>query len=241
MSTTALPPVSGPGLTAPALPHPNILVDNRMVIPGWVRDHPTYRQWVRTDEYPESGWVSFLDGEIYVDLNMEELFTHNQVKQAFNVSVGMHLLQQPTGRFVPDRMLFSNLHASLTTEPDGLYAHWATMQSHRLRFIPGTKGGYLELEGTPDMILEIISRYSETKDTVRLRSLYEKASIPEYWLVDARKEEPHFDILRLDDGLYQSAPNDQGWLKSEVFNCFLQLVRDVDPLGQPLFFVKVKS
>lgn len=240
MSTIFTTPASGAGPPVSPPRHPDIFVDNKTVIPGWVCDHDSYRRWAHSADYPESGWVSYLNGAIYVDMNMEELLTHNQVKQAFNVAIGMQLLQKPSGRFVPDRMLFTNIAAGLTTEPDGLYAHWATMQTGRLRFIEGKTGGFTELEGTPDMILEIVSQYSETKDTVKLRALYETARIPEYWLVDARKESPKFGILQLTDGSYQPIVAGQGWVKSAVFGCSFQLIRETDPLGQPLFFVKVK-
>lgn len=236
---------TGFSVPAPALPvaparHPDILVNNKTVIPGWVCNHDTYREWAYSDDYPQSGWVSYLDGTIYVDMNMEELLTHNQVKQAFNVAIGTILLQKPSGRFVPDRMLYTSLTAGLTTEPDGLYAHWATMQSGRLKFIAGKTGGCIELEGTPDMVLEIISHYSESKDTVRLRALYEKAHIPEYWLVDARKEAAQFTILQLTADGYQSVTPEQEWVRSNILDCSFQLARETDPLGEPLFLVKVK-
>jgi Putative restriction endonuclease len=237
MSTVAPAPISAP--FAPA-PHPDVLVDNKVVIPGWVCDHDSYRRWARSENYPASGWVSYLDGVIAVDLNMEEIFTHNQVKQAFNVAIGMILLQNSTGRFFPDRLLYSNKAAGLTTESDGLYAHWATLQSGRLRFVPGKTAGFVEAEGTADVALEDVSQSSETKDTVKLRALYEKARIPEYWLVDARVEPVTFVILRLVDDVYQDVLAEDGWLKSEVFGRSFQLVRKIDPLGQPHFFVNVK-
>jgi Uma2 family endonuclease len=100
-------------------------------------------------------------------------------------------------------------------------------------------GGVIELEGTPDMILEIVSEYSEPKDTQKLRALYEKTRIPEYWLVDARNN-INFEMLRLTNNSYQSVVPDQGWLKSDVFGCSFQLARGLDPLGKPQFFVNVK-
>ena len=127
---------------------------------------------------------------------MEEFLTHNQIKQAFNFVYGTILSTHPIGRFVPDRMLYVNEAANLSTEPDGMFYLWATMQSDRLRLIPGKKTGYMQLEGTPDVVLEIVSDGSVTKDLVKLRDLYWKAEIPEYWLVDARGETIRFDIFR---------------------------------------------
>ena len=40
------------------------------------------------DGYPERGWVSFLDGEIWVDTDMEQLFSHNRVKTCFTIVLG---------------------------------------------------------------------------------------------------------------------------------------------------------
>ncbi len=240
MSTAVLTPSASTAMPPPPR-HPDVVVGDEVVIPGWVCDHASYRRWAVSDDYPESGWISYLDGAINVDLSMEEFITHNQVKYAFNGSIFTVLTLNPTGRYVPDRMLYSNTIAGLTTEPDGLYAHWRTLQSGQLRLIAGKKAGYVELEGTPDMVLEIVSQTSQKKDTVTLRELYARARIPEYWLVDARSEPCRFEILELTNGEYQSVPSENGWIRSKVFGMFFQLVREIDPLGQPLFVVKVKS
>jgi len=52
----------------------------------------------------------------------------------------------------------------------------------------------LELEGTPDMVLEVVSASSVVKDTETLLQLYWQAGIPEYWLVDARGEALEFTV-----------------------------------------------
>jgi Uma2 family endonuclease len=52
-----------------------------------------------------------------------------------------------------------------------------------------------ELEGSPEMVLEVVSETSVHKDTEELRELYWHAGTLEYWLVDARTDATHFDIL----------------------------------------------
>ena len=42
------------------------------------------------------------------------------------------------------------------------------------------------MEGTPDMVLEILSDTSEQKDLVDLPANYQTAGIPEFWRIDAR-------------------------------------------------------
>ena len=218
----------------------DVVVDDKITIPGWIDNLESYRRWAESDEYPQSGWVSFLDGAIWVDPNMEEFLTHNQIKQAFNTMFGIAMMQNPTGRFVPDRMFFANEAANLATEPDGLFYLWATMQTGRLRLVPGKITGFMQIAGTPDVVLEIVSESSESKDLVRLRELYWKAQIPEYWLVDARGDAIRFDILRHSADGYQATPAELGCVRSEILDRSFQIERSNDPLGMPLFRVQVK-
>ena len=48
---------------------------------------------------------------------------------------------------------------------------------------------FIEIIGTPDMVLEVLSDSSVRKDLVRLKAAYERAGVPEYWVVDARGEQ----------------------------------------------------
>src|SRR5260370_790088 len=177
---------TGPVESAPAdgknTRRSNIIIEERVCIPAWVDDLESFRRWARSDEFPERGWFSYLNGEIWVDLSMEELFSHNQVKMQFTAVVGGLIRIVETGYFVCDRMLLSNPAADLSTEPDGLFSFYETIQSGRLRLIKGSEEGYIELEGTPDMILEIVSRSSVRKDTVRLRDLYWRGGVWPYRL-----------------------------------------------------------
>jgi Uma2 family endonuclease len=236
--------VSSPSQTEVALPsvpaqshRADVVVENKIMVPGWINTLAEYRCWAESDAYPLSGWVSYLDGKIFVDPNMEEFLSHNRVKCAFNTMFGMLLMRDPPGYFAPDRMLLANEAANLSTEPDGLFYLWPTLQSGRLRLVPGKKTGYMQLEGTPDVVLEIVSDGSETKDTVTLRDLYWKAQIPEYWLVDARRDAIQFDILRHTADGYQPTPRVDGWLRSEILAQSFRIERTADPLGMAQFIV----
>lgn len=224
----------------PNPPRADVVVDERITIPGWIVSLADYRRWAESEEYPRRGWVSYLDGAIWVDPNMEEFLSHNRVKQAYNGMFFTLLSQHPVGSFVPDRMLLVNESANLSTEPDGLFYLWTTMQSGRLRLVQG-KVGYTQFEGVPDTVLEIVSAGSEKKDLVTLRELYWKAQIPEYWLVDAREAEVRFDILRHTPNGYEETPLDDGWLRSEILDRSFRIERTADPLGLAQFIVHVKS
>ena len=210
-------------------------------IPDWISDHESFRRWARSDESPESGRYSYLNGEIWVDVSMEQLFSHNRVKVAVT-DVIMSLLQQiRTGQYVTDRMLLTNVAAGISTEPDGLYFHWSAVESGRLKLLDGADDGCVELEGTPEMVLEVVSRTSVRKDTVILRDLYWQAGIPEYWLIDAGGAIPKFQILRHTAEGYQAPEPTGAGVFSGVFNRTFQLRQQTDPLGHPEFFMEYSA
>jgi Uma2 family endonuclease len=217
-----------------------VIVEDRVAIPDWISDLESYRRWAHSEDYPGSGWISFLDGAIWVDMTMEELLTHNQVKFAYTVTIGNCLTQDPLGRFVVDRMLLTNAQARLSTEPDGLFYLWSTIQSGRLRRVPGKQEGYMELDGTPDMVMEIVSKSSIRKDKEVLRDLYWRAEIGEYWLIDALDEPAHFDILRRTNQGYDATTTNDGWVRSQVFGREFRLVQRTDPLGDRQFVVEMR-
>ena len=60
----------------------------------------------------------------------------------------------------------------------------------RVRLVPKASSetaDYIEIEGPPDLIVEIVSDSSVCKDTKRLPAAYFAAGVPEFWLVDARR------------------------------------------------------
>lgn len=73
--------------------------------------------------------------------------------------------------------------------------------------------------GSPDIALEILSR-NRTYDTQRKRSLYEKAGVKEYFLIDPENKKT--TLLTLDiTGVYQQTYEETGVLRSAVLACDL--------------------
>ena len=60
--------------------------------------------------------------------------------------------------------------ANLATVPDGLFVKWETSISGRVRFVPrnDADGEYVEIQGSPDLVLEAVSFSSVKKDTEEL-------------------------------------------------------------------------
>ncbi|MCC6419213.1 MAG: Uma2 family endonuclease [Gemmataceae bacterium] len=136
-------------------------------------------------------------------------------------------------------MLLSNLDAEFTCQLDGTFVSFEGLRE-RVRLIEGAKEGHLELEGAPDMVLEVVSASSVQKDTVELRERYWKAGIAEYWLVDARGKRLAFDILRHTAKGYVATRRQGGWLRSAVFGRSFRLTRQDDPLGNPEYSLEIR-
>jgi Uma2 family endonuclease len=179
--------------------------------------------------------------ELFIDMSPERLDSHNKVKTEITRVLANLVVTRDLGNFYSDRTRLVNEAANLSNEPDALFAAWGTMEENRLRQVPSAtdRGDYIELEGTPDWVLEIVSTSSVNKDTRALRKNYFLAGIREYWLIDARGDKVDFQVL-----IYRStgytASRRRGWQKSRVFGCHFRLARHRDRLGQWQYRLQVR-
>ncbi len=217
-----------------------VVVDRDSIdIPEWVKDLESFREWVHSDAVPEKLRVCYLNGQVWVDMSKEQFFTHNQIKNEFAFALTGVTKARKLGRYVAEGMLLTNVEANLSVQPDGAFVSHLSRKRGRVILVEGRDEGVVELEGTPDMVLEVVSTSSVHKDTVTLRELYWQAGIPEYWLVDARGEELLFEILRHTAKGYGATRKQDGWMKSKVFGKLLRLVRQTDSEGDPEFTLEV--
>jgi Uma2 family endonuclease len=111
-----------------------------------------------------------------------------------------------------------------------------TFQDGSVALCEGARDGFVELEGSPEMVLEIVSDSSVRKDKTELMKRYAEAGIQEYWLVDARKPPIEFTIYQLDGIKYKTVPSSKdGFILSGVFNDSFRLVQSENPAGHPQF------
>jgi Uma2 family endonuclease len=209
-------------------------------VPDWVEDLQSFRRWFHSDEFPETGRICYFNGEVWVDMSREQFFSHNQVKAEFTYVLMGLVKAGRLGRYVPDGMLLTNIEADISVQPDGAFVSEESLDMKRVKLVEGKEEGFVELEGTPDMVLEVVSASSVEKDTVDLREQYWKAGIPEYWLVDARGERLDFDILRQSAKGYVATRKQGGWLKSNVFGRRFRLTRRFDKRGEPEYHLAVR-
>lgn len=210
-------------------------------IPSCVVDLESFRRWVDADEVDEKIRIGYLNGEIWVTMSKEQLFTHNRVKTAYTVVMGGMVEAAQLGYFFSDGVRLSNLAANLSVKPDAVFASWDALKSERVLLVAGKQHGFTEIEGTPDMVLEVMSDSSIEKDDAILRDLYWQAGILEYWLVDVRGGKLRFDILHRGKKGYLATRRQSGWLKSAVFGRSFQLRKETDPLGHPRFVLAVRD
>ncbi len=196
-------------------------------IPGWVNDLASFRKWVHSGVLPEKLSVNFINGEVWVDFTMEEMFSHNAVKQALNVALGQLIRTQKLGRYCPDGMLVTSAITGLGTEPDAMFLSAATLESGAVEFVAGRSGDAeaTEIVGVPDLVIEIVSPSSVDKDKEWLMSGYFDAGILEYWVIDARDDDPELDIWIRGADRYVAGRKVKGWVKSPVLGRSFRLVR----------------
>ena len=192
-----------------------------------------FRSWVLSDEFPEKVKVTFVDEEIYIDMSKEEIQTNAFVKAEI-ARVLLNLNRDfKLGRFCLDGVLVTNVAAKVSNNPDAVFMSWETLEEGRVRLVEGKKqhGQLMEIEGSPDWVLEIVSESSVKKDKKKLRSAYSRARINEYWLVDARGREIDFQILQLRKKAYAVAPRVGEWQHSQLFQRDFRLVREAARFG----------
>jgi len=206
-----------------------------------ITDIDSFCEWAASPEFPRSGRFSFINDTVWVDLTMEQPFTHNRLRLRIATVLETLVTEQNLGYLFDDRLLYRNDVAGLATEPDLLFVAYESIKRGRFQMIEAVSGGYREVDGTPDMVVEVVSQTSVRKDTVDLRRLYWLAGIPEYWIVDARTESVEFEILKRGTRSYLSTRKASGgWLKSNVFRRLFRLKRKLDQLGNPQFELEMK-
>jgi Uma2 family endonuclease len=237
-TASALPTSPAPGRRT-ALPR--FRINEKVDVPSEVVDLNSFCRWMCSKDPSRYGRFSYIRGTIWMELTVEEMYTHNRVKAEYYRALGNLVREQDNGILLPDGMLLRNTPADLSTEPDGIYQTYEALDTGRVRRVQGSSPGVFLLEGSPEMVLEIVSAASVEKDTVGLVETYRKAGVAEYWLVDARGATVQFDILKHGAKGYTATRRlTGGWLKSAVFGKSFQLIQEVDRLGDPCYILAVR-
>ena len=157
----------------------SVIFEERVEIP-YFRSLAEFRAWALSDDFPERGRIDYIGGRIEVDMSPENLFFHGSIKTEVVGELRDVVRSAGGGYLFSDRTRISSPDADLSAEPDVVYLSAETIDSGRVRLVPSAGGeadSYVELEGAPDLVVEIVSDSSVAKDTKRLPIPYWRAGL----------------------------------------------------------------
>ena len=173
-----------------------VLLDHGIEIPA-IRTLIEFRRWALSDQFPQRGRVDYIDGRIEIDMSPEDVFTHGTLKSHIAARITSRVDELDLGHTLIADTRVSSVPADLSAEPDVVVLTHRALDEGRVSLIRKASGEpdrYVEVEGGPDLVVEIVSDSSEQKDMRRLPGAYFKAGVREIWLLDARGPELLFQI-----------------------------------------------
>lgn len=158
-----------------------LIIEDRVIVPDTAFDHAGYRAWVTSDVYPERVRTTYVRGEVLVEMSPESLEAHSKVKAAVTATLVSFVREHDLGEVYPDGALVTHEEASLSCEPDLTFVSWAAFDEGRVQLVrrAGDGSDYIEILGSPDLVVEIVSDSSVKKDTRLLREAYRLAGVRE--------------------------------------------------------------
>lgn len=212
-----------------------VLLEDRIEVPLGIRSLADFRRWAGSDDFPKSGRIDYLQGRIEVDMSPEDLFAHGRLKSRIVAVLEFLATDTLPGYLFTDSTAVTNVEADLSAEPDVVFVSQETVAAGRVRMVPkagGEPDRFVELAGSPDLIVEVVSDSSADKDLKRLPPIYFGAGVRELWLVDARRDPLQFTIHHRGPAAFEPTAIDaEGFAESLVFARRFALVRDRDELG----------
>ncbi|HUH05734.1 MAG TPA: Uma2 family endonuclease [Kofleriaceae bacterium] len=222
---------------------PSISIDgDRARLPSSVFEHAGFRAWARSGDVPDWLHIAFIDGEVLIEMSPEAIETHNKAKRKLTEVLGRIVDDEDLGEAYADGALVTNEDARLSTEPDFTFVSWSTFEAGRARLVEkaNRKDDHIEIEGSPDLVLEVVSDSSVRKDTQLLFDAYLRAGVSEYWLVDARAE-LSFQIFHLSDGVYRASAPANEPQHSSVLGRTFELTRAKNRAGRWRYGLDVRD
>ena len=214
-----------------------VILEDQIEIPLGIRSLSDFRRWALSDDFPErtKGRIDYIAGRIEVNISPEDFFCHGTLKTEITSALHQQIKQGDLGHLVTDSTRVSSVKGDVSAEPDIAFISHETLTSGRARLVSkasAAPGRYIEVEGAPDLIVEIVSDGSVMKDTRRLPEAYFMAGVQEFWLTDARHETLVFQIHRRGSTTFEPvAPDADGFQVSAVLGCEFRLDRVRDRHG----------
>ncbi|MFC1464697.1 MAG: Uma2 family endonuclease [Candidatus Brachytrichaceae bacterium NZ_4S206] len=170
------------------------------------------RQRMSFDEFlawnPEGGLTEWVNGEAVQ--YMPATSTHQRVIQFLVQLIGYFVQIHQLGKLFTGPYAM-RLPGGNAREPDVFFVSNARL----------TNAGEAFLDGPADLVIEVVSDDSVSRDRVEKFDEYEAAGIPEYWVIDPRPHRKRADFfVRNTEGRYQQAPAIDGVYRSATLPGF---------------------
>jgi Uma2 family endonuclease len=219
--------------------------EERLTIPP-IESLAEFRRWALSDAFPESGRIDYIAGLIEVDMSLEDYYLHGKLKSEIVRVLANRLLEdEEFGDILTDSTRVSSVEGDLSVEPDVVVISHEALNAGRIRLVPKATqeaDRFVEVEGAPDLVVEIISDSSVTKDKKRLPKAYFAAGVLEFWLIDARQEPLLFQIFRRGSKHFEPVATDaEGFRRCEILNRHYMLERSRNSFGRLRFELIEKS
>lgn len=220
-----------------------VIIEEQLEIPT-IHDLAEFRRWALSESFPDSGRIDYIAGRIEVDMSPEDLFTHGELKVEVSGEIKTRVKSLNLGHTFSDTTRISSVEGDLSCEPDVVVICFDSIDNGQVSFVSkasGEEGRYVEVEGAPDLIVEIVSDSSVAKDTRRLPEAYHRAGVKEFWLIDARKEELVFQVQRNEASGFANVKQDnEGFQQSAVLQCPVRLDRERHQRGHWVYSLRMK-
>lgn len=207
----------------------SVIISDQVEVPLEINSLAKFRRWATSKTFPDQGRIDYVANHIEVDMSPENLFSHGSLKVEIARVFANRVKRNDSGHVFSDRTRISCPTAGLSAEPDVVYLSHQSLDNRVARLLPKADGGngdFVEIEGPPDIVVEIVSDGSVKKDTVRLPAAYYESGVAEFWLVDARGKDLLFQIHDRGNAAYEKvAVAATGFQHSNVFGCQFQLQR----------------
>jgi Uma2 family endonuclease len=106
----------------------------------------------------------------------------------------------------------------------------------------GQATSFVEIEGGPDLVVEIVGDASVHKDTRRLPPAYHAAGVAALWIADARVQPLSFRVFHRGEQEYEMAqPLADGWGASPVLGREVRLMVYDTPRGTPRYDLQIRE
>lgn len=186
-------------------------------IPAAAHAFDGFVDWIHADDFPEGLHASWHEGDILLDMSPEEIGSHNRLKTKIYRTLDQIAEEEDLGLFCADGVSFLNKKAKVAAEPDAMFVAWQTLEAGTawIRYNKAKKP--TAIQGSPDLVLELVSDSSEDKDLRRWPLGYHRAGVKEYWIIDARGPEILIEVLKWAKAGFKRIPVLKGCWQSPVF------------------------